>query len=83
MFRCALAETILKSWGNTIHISGTSKGPETVKASISKDECKDIECSQKSMLADPAREHTVCFQLSKQTIRVRSGSEGKRRKNMF
>lgn len=83
MFRCTLAEAILKSWGNTIHISGTSKGPQTVMASISKDEGKDIECSQKSVLADPAREHIVCFRLSKQTIKVKSSSEGRGRKNMF
>lgn len=64
MLRCVLAGTSLKKWGDTIHIFGTSEGPETM-TSISEDECKDTECSQESVLARRNREHMVSCWLSK------------------
>ena len=62
---CALTGAILQSWANTIHISGISRGLETVMASISKDEYKDIKFSQEDVLIHRARAHGVCFWLFK------------------
>lgn len=53
-------ELSYRDGGITIHHFWDPKGPETVMASISKDEYKDTECSQEGMLACRAREHRVC-----------------------